>query len=155
MTDHSISAIEQLKAVVAKLRDDKKGCAWNKKQTFETFAPYVLEEADEVIDAIARGDWADLQTELGDLLYQVVFLCHLAGEGCEFGGKPGPVFTLDDVAEGAAEKMMRRHPNVFGDVTYASEAEQDEAWEKLKQEERKGKASSNAQCRRTNGLSGL
>jgi nucleoside triphosphate diphosphatase len=115
-------------AIMARLRDPQSGCAWDVKQTFETIAPYTLEEAYEVADAIARGDHGALRDELGDLLLQVVFHARMAEEAGHF--------DFSDVAAGLAEKLVRRHPHVFGDVRFASEAEQHAAWEAEKARER-------------------
>lgn len=115
-------------AIMARLRDPKTGCAWDVRQTFETIAPYTLEEAYEVADAIARGDHAALRDELGDLLLQVVFHARMAEEAGHF--------DFADVAAGLAEKLVRRHPHVFGDVRFDSEAEQHAAWEAAKARER-------------------
>ncbi|MEM7041215.1 MAG: nucleoside triphosphate pyrophosphohydrolase [Pseudomonadota bacterium] len=130
-------AIDRLLAVMAKLRDPDGGCPWDIEQTFETIAPYTIEEAYEVADAIARGDMKDLKEELGDLLLQVVYHSQMATEsGADLR------FTFEDVAAGIADKMIRRHPHVFGDATVESAAAQTKAWEEVKAEERrlKGKA---------------
>lgn len=126
-------SVKPLLDVMAQLRDPESGCAWDVKQTFETIAPYTLEEAYEVADAIARGDLDDLRDELGDLLLQVVFHSQMASEQ--------NAFTFDDVVAGIVDKMIRRHPHVFGDVQYATQAEQKAAWEAIKAQERKAKAS--------------
>ncbi len=138
MTSNSTSAIERLLAVMAKLRDPDHGCPWDVEQTFETIAPYTIEEAYEVADAIARGDLADLREELGDLLLQVVYHSQIASEHrLSEGG-----FTFETVAMAIADKMIRRHPHVFGDARVDSAAAQTRAWEEVKAEERrlKGKA---------------
>lgn len=126
-------ALDRLLNVMARLRDPKGGCPWDIEQTFETIAPCTIEEAYEVADAIARGDMTDLKEELGDLLFQVVYHSQIASEGPD----AGPAFTFDDVAEGITEKMIRRHPHVFGDATIDSAAAQTRAWEVLKAEERR------------------
>jgi len=132
------SAIDRLLEVMAALRDPEGGCPWDVEQTFETIAPYTIEEAYEVADAIARGDIADLREELGDLLLQVVFHSQIASEGSD----TSEAFTFDDVATAIADKMIRRHPHVFGDATVDNAAAQTLAWEEVKAEERrmKGKA---------------
>ncbi|MDH3662830.1 MAG: nucleoside triphosphate pyrophosphohydrolase [Alphaproteobacteria bacterium] len=137
MTSDSIAAIDRLLAVMAKLRDPKGGCPWDIEQTFETIAPYTIEEAYEVADAIARGDMADLKEELGDLLLQVVYHSQIASEPSSNGA-----FTFEDVAAAIADKMIRRHPHVFGEATVENAAAQTRAWEEVKAEERrlKGKA---------------
>jgi tetrapyrrole methylase family protein/MazG family protein/ATP diphosphatase len=116
---------------MARLRDPSDGCPWDLEQTFATVAPYTVEEAYEVADAIERGDLADLKDELGDLLLQVVFHARMAEEQ--------GAFAFEDVAAAINEKMIRRHPHVFADETYASLAHQKEGWEALKAAEREGK----------------
>ena len=134
---NSTGAIDRLLAVMTALRDPKTGCPWDIEQTFETIAPYTIEEAYEVADAIARGDMADLKEELGDLLLQVVYHSQIATESDADLG-----FTFEEVAGAIADKMIRRHPHVFGDVSVDGAAAQSRAWEDLKAEERrqKGKA---------------
>ncbi len=111
-----------------RLRDPDEGCPWDLEQDFSTIAPYTIEEAYEVADAIEREDWEELRDELGDLLFQVVFYVQMAREK--------GYFDFDDVAGGITEKMIRRHPHVFGDV------EEDDAhgvkrrWEDIKETER-------------------
>jgi MazG family protein len=131
-------AIDRLLAVMARLRDPEGGCPWDVEQTFETIAPYTIEEAYEVADAIARRDMADLKEELGDLLLQVVYHSQMASERPDADG----AFTFHEVAAAIADKMIRRHPHVFGDATVESAAAQTRAWEETKAEERrrKGKA---------------
>ena len=119
---------QRLLQVMQQLRDPKSGCSWDKKQDFTSLIPYTLEEAYEVVDAIERDDMQDLQGELGDLLFQVVFHSQLAQE---LG-----LFDFEQVAGGIADKLTRRHPHVFSDVVYANEAEQKQAWETLKAAER-------------------
>ena len=123
--------IDRLLAIMARLRDPADGCPWDLEQTFATIAPYTVEEAYEVADAIERGDLADLKDELGDLLLQVVFHSRMAEERGAFG--------FDDVVRAINGKMVRRHPHVFGDETYASLAHQKQGWEELKAAERAGK----------------
>ncbi|HEV2336436.1 MAG TPA: nucleoside triphosphate pyrophosphohydrolase [Stellaceae bacterium] len=120
--------IDQLIAIMARLRDKERGCPWDKEQDFRSIAPYTIEEAYEVADAIERTDMAALKDELGDLLLQVVFHARMAEEAGDF--------AFDDVAAGIADKMVRRHPHVFGDVEIASVAAQNEAWEAHKAAER-------------------
>src|SRR3954452_25289566 len=120
--------IDRLLAIMARLRDRERGCPWDIEQNFATIAPYTIEEAYEVADAIERGDMAALKDELGDLLFQVVFHARMAEEAGLFG--------FDDVAEAIADKMVRRHPHVFGDAEIASVAAQNEAWEAHKAAER-------------------
>jgi nucleoside triphosphate diphosphatase len=117
---------------MAALRDPDRGCPWDKEQTFATIAPYTIEEAYEVADAIARADFFGLPDELGDLLFQVVYHARMAEEAGRFG--------FADVAQGIADKMVRRHPHVFGDAAVRSATEQTEAWEAVKKAERATKA---------------
>lgn len=120
--------IERLRAIMARLRDPDHGCPWDQKQDFASVAPYTLEEACEVVDAIDRGDMHDLRDELGDLLFQVVFHARLAEEAGSF--------TFNDVANAISDKLVRRHPHVFGTAHYANLAEQRQAWEAIKADER-------------------
>src|SRR6478609_7296376 len=125
--------IDRLLSIMARLRDPDGGCAWDLEQTFATIAPYTVEEAYEVADAIERGDLNDLREELGDLLLQVVFHSRMAQEQ--------GAFAFDDVADAISEKMIRRHPHVFGEDEQRTSAEQTRAWEVIKAQERarKGK----------------
>jgi ATP diphosphatase len=125
--------IERLLEVVRRLRDPERGCPWDKEQSFATIAPYTIEEAYEVADAIRREAWAELAGELGDLLLQVVYHAQIAEEA--------GLFDFEQVAQGIAEKMIRRHPHVFGDAVVESAAAQRRAWEEVKAAERAGKAS--------------
>jgi len=124
-------SIDRLLQIMARLRDPETGCPWDKAQSFATIAPYTIEEAYEVADAIERNDLGDLRDELGDLLLQVVFHARIAEEAGEF--------TFDDVAKSISEKMIRRHPHVFGDHAYGSVDAQSEGWESIKAAERAGK----------------
>lgn len=123
--------IDRLLAIMARLRDREDGCPWDVEQTFETIAPYTVEEAYEVADAIERGDLSDLKEELGDLLLQVVFHARMAEEQ--------GAFSFEDVARAISEKMVRRHPHVFADETYGSLDAQKQGWEALKAAERQAK----------------
>jgi len=123
--------IDQLLTVMARLRDPQTGCPWDVEQTFATIAPYTVEEAYEVADAIERGNLDDLCDELGDLLLQVVFHARMAEEAGLWG--------FDEVAQAVVDKLVRRHPHVFGDDTRRTAAEQTAAWEALKAEERAAK----------------
>ncbi len=123
--------IDSLLEVMRRLRDPVGGCPWDREQTFATIAPYTIEESYEVADAIQRNDMRDLKEELGDLLFQVVFHARLAEEQ--------GLFTFDDVAAGMSEKLIRRHPHVFGDVGDRTAAEQNVAWEETKALERRAK----------------
>lgn len=123
-----MKAVEDLLALMARLRDPQQGCPWDQQQDFASIAPYTLEEAYEVADAIAREDPAALQDELGDLLFQVVFHAQMAQER--------GWFDFQAVAQGIVEKMMRRHPHVFGDAPRTDANAQQEAWEAIKAQER-------------------
>ena len=123
--------IEALLEVMRRLRDPETGCPWDREQTFASIAPYTIEESYEVSDAIERNDMRDLKEELGDLLFQVVFHARMAEEQ--------GLFDFNDVAHGMAEKLIRRHPHVFGDVSHRTAEEQTVAWEVVKAEERKAK----------------
>jgi nucleoside triphosphate diphosphatase len=124
VTDPSTS-LSRLVEIMARLRDPEAGCEWDRAQTFETIAPYTIEEAYEVADAIGRRDLDDLRDELGDLQLQVVYHARMAEE---IGA-----FAIDDVIAGICDKMVRRHPHIFGD-----EAESP-GWEALKAAERGGR----------------
>ena len=124
--------IDELLDVMARLRDPASGCAWDLGQDFRSIAPYTLEEAYEVVDAIERGDLDELRDELGDLLLQVVFHARMAEEAGAFG--------FDDVARAIVDKMVRRHPHVFGDARTDDPAELKRLWEAGKARERAAKA---------------
>jgi MazG family protein len=123
--------LARLLTIMARLRDPDGGCAWDLEQTFATIAPYTIEEAYEVSDAIERGNLAELKDELGDLLLQVVFHSRMAEEQGEF--------AFADVAQAICDKMIRRHPHVFGEASHRDAAEQTVAWEAIKAEERTAK----------------
>jgi MazG family protein len=123
--------LARLLAIMARLRDPDGGCAWDLEQTFATIAPYTIEEAYEVSDAIERGNLAELKDELGDLLLQVVFHSRMAEEQGEF--------AFADVAQAICDKMIRRHPHVFGEASHRDAAEQTVAWEAIKADERAAK----------------
>ena len=127
-------SVERLLEIMAALRDPQGGCPWDLEQDFRSIAPYTLEEAYEVADAIERGNLGDLREELGDLLLQVVFHAQMAQEQ--------GAFDFDDVAQGICDKMVRRHPHVFGDETVESAAAQTENWERLKADEKAARAAS-------------
>ena len=120
--------IDALREIMRRLRDPDSGCPWDIEQSFETIAPYTIEEAYEVADAIRSGDREALRGELGDLLLQAVYHSQMAAEEGSF--------DFDDVARGIAEKMIRRHPHVFGDTQIGSAEEQTAHWEEVKQAER-------------------
>jgi MazG family protein len=126
-------ALARLLAIMARLRDPDGGCPWDLEQTFATIAPYTIEEAYEVADAIERNDMRDLRDELGDLLLQVVFHARIAQEA--------GLFDFSQVAQAIGDKMARRHPHVFGDQgAYASVEDQKQDWESIKAAERAAKA---------------
>ncbi len=131
---HDQSAgIERLLEIMRRLRDPETGCPWDIEQTFDTIAPYTIEEAYEVADAIERRDWADLEGELGDLLLQSVY--HTA-----IGEEAGH-FTFQTVVRAISDKMVARHPHVFGDESRDKSAEQQTRdWEAIKAAERAGRA---------------
>lgn len=124
--------IERLLDVMKRLRDPNDGCEWDRAQDFSSIAPYTLEEAYEVVDAIQRSDLADLKDELGDLLLQVVFHSQMASEQ--------NAFSFDDVVTGIVDKMVRRHPHVFGDTVFDNTAAMKASWEASKAKERAEKA---------------
>ena len=123
-----MSDIEKLLEIMAALRDPDGGCPWDVQQSFETIAPYTLEEAYEVADAIARDDRDDLRDELGDLLFQVVFHARMAEEAGDFG--------FADVVAGICDKLTRRHPHVFGTPEERARGAVAGSWERIKAEER-------------------
>jgi len=125
-------AIARLLEVMARLRDPESGCPWDVAQDFASIAPYTVEEAYEVADAIARGDLGDLEDELGDLLFQVVFHARMAEEA--------GAFDFEAVARRVVEKMIRRHPHVFADASITDAEAQTEAWEAQKAAERRARA---------------
>ncbi len=126
------SSIDRLVEIMVRLRDPKTGCPWDVKQTFASIAPYTIEEAYEVADTIEKGDMDELRDELGDLLLQVIFHSRMAEEL--------NLFTIDDVADGISDKMLRRHPHVFGDQNMHDADSQTIAWEDIKARERDEKA---------------
>jgi nucleoside triphosphate diphosphatase len=126
------ASLDRLLAVMAQLRDPERGCPWDRAQDFATIAPYTIEEAYEVADAINRGDTTALKDELGDLLFQVVFHARMAEEA--------GLFAFADVASAIADKMLRRHPHVFGTAKISSVTAQNEAWEAHKAAERRARA---------------
>jgi ATP diphosphatase len=123
-----MDSIQKLLEVMSALRDPRSGCPWDLQQDFSTIAPYTVEEAYEVADAIARDDLAGLRDELGDLLFQVVFHAQLAAEL--------EAFDFEDVARGICEKMLRRHPHVFGNDSQRARGAVKGDWERIKAEER-------------------
>lgn len=126
MSDNA--SIDRLIGIMARLRDPQGGCPWDIEQDFRSIAPYTIEEAFEVADAIERGDMEDLKDELGDLLFQVVFHARMAEESGAFG--------FPEVVEAVSDKLERRHPHVFGDEEIADADEQTASWEAIKAAER-------------------
>lgn len=124
----SNSTIAELLEIMARLRDPERGCPWDIEQDFRSIAPYTIEEAYEVADAIDRGALGELREELGDLLLQVVFHARMAEEQ--------GAFDFSDVVAAICDKMIRRHPHVFGEAKVADAAAQTEAWERMKSAER-------------------
>jgi len=131
-----MAAIDRLLSIMKRLRDPQRGCPWDLQQDFRSIAPYTIEEAYEVADAIERDDLGDLRDELGDLLFQVVFHSQLAREQGAFG--------FDDVVAGICDKMERRHPHVFGTAVVTDAAQQTVAWEEIKRRERAGDSADDA-----------
>jgi MazG family protein len=127
-SDDQPYTLADLLAVMARLRDPETGCPWDAKQSFETIAPYTIEEAYEVADAIDRGDKSGLKDELGDLLLQVVYHAQMANEEGSF--------AFDDVADAITRKMIRRHPHVFEDPTRRDAFLGSGLWEQIKAEEK-------------------
>ena len=140
MTDTPETELRRLLDIMAALRAPDGGCPWDQVQTFDTIAPYTIEEAYEVADAIARRDHPALQDELGDLLFQVVYHARMAEEEGRF--------AFADVAKAISDKMIRRHPHVFGDAAARDAAAQTAAWEAQKSAER-------AARRETGALAGV
>ncbi|HEX2320936.1 MAG TPA: nucleoside triphosphate pyrophosphohydrolase [Streptosporangiaceae bacterium] len=122
------AALLDLVAVMDRLRTE---CPWDARQTHESLVPYLVEETYETLEAIERHDLAELRGELGDVLLQVLFHARIAAERTD-----GTGFTIDDVAKGIADKLVRRHPHVFGDVTVSGADEVKRNWESIKAEER-------------------
>ena len=126
---HEPAGLPRLREIMRRLRDPRTGCPWDVEQDFQTIAPYTIEEAHEVADAIERSAWDDLRGELGDLLLQVVYHAQIAEER--------GLFTLDDVEAAISEKMIARHPHVFGNESRDKTAAQQSAdWESAKAAER-------------------
>jgi len=139
------SALARLLEVMRRLRDPVDGCPWDLAQNHATIAPYTIEEAYEAADAIERGDAEDLKDELGDILLQVIFQSQIAQED--------DVFDFADVADAISEKMIRRHPHIFGDAT--EDKSGPIAWEAIKAAERKRKAGANTSTAPESALDGV
>ena len=129
-------SIDDLLAIMKRLRDPVDGCPWDLEQSFRTIVPHTLEEAYEVADAIERGNPGDLCDELGDLLFQVVFYARL--------GEEGGVFDFEHIVDGICNKLIRRHPHVFADERIDNAEQQSRAWERHKQAERRQKSAGQA-----------
>ncbi len=134
-TKTATASIETLLEVMARLRHPSRGCPWDRAQNFDTIAPYTIEEAYEVADAISRNDTEALLDELGDLLFQVVFHAQMASEA--------GAFTFEDVVAAIVDKMIRRHPHVFGDERVADSEAQSLSWEAHKARERQQRSTGN------------
>jgi ATP diphosphatase len=137
--------INRLQEIMRALRDPESGCPWDQKQDFSTIAPYTIEEAYEIADAIERGDMHDLKDELGDLLFHVVFHAQMASEQNEF--------CFDDVVKAVNDKLVRRHPHVFADNKAGTDEELLTAWEQQKASERSDKKKPDAEM--TSVLDGI
>ena len=121
--------ISRLLEIMKRLRDPKDGCPWDIEQSYETIAPYTIEEAYEVSDAIDQGNWQELEGELGDLLLQVIYFTQIGSEDGHF--------SFESVVKNVSDKMIRRHPHVFGEKKqYKSSDQQISDWEKIKEQER-------------------
>ena len=129
--------MNDLLALMSRLRDPKTGCPWDVEQTFETIAPYTIEEAYEVREAISNNDYDNLKDELGDLLLQIVFHSKIAEES--------KLFCFEDVVQNICTKMVERHPHVFGDAKIETVNEQLESWEDIKAKERENRSESQSE----------
>ncbi len=130
MIDKKLSPLEQLKQIGEILRSET-GCPWDKEQTISSLKPYLIEESYEVYDAIERNNMEDLKEELGDLLYQIYAQSQIASEQGDF--------TIEDVAQGIGDKLVRRHPHVFGEESLEDSSAVKNRWEEIKREERNDK----------------
>ncbi len=131
-----MASIEKLLEIMTRLRDPESGCPWDKKQDFASISAYTIEEAYEVADAIGREDLVGLKDELGDLLFQVVFHAQMAREGRHF--------DFDDVVTGITDKMVRRHPHIFGSAAERAAGPQEGSWEAIKAAERSDQGDNSA-----------
>ncbi|RZU98500.1 nucleoside triphosphate pyrophosphohydrolase [Spiribacter vilamensis] len=131
-----MTAVEELLAVMARLRDPERGCPWDRAQDFRSIVPHTLEEAYEVADAIERDDHPAMRDELGDLLFQVVFYAQI--------GREAGSFDFEAIARAVTDKLIRRHPHVFGDREETTAGSQRATWEAIKAEERAERASGDA-----------
>ena len=128
MTENKNTSVDKLLDIMARLRDPEKGCPWDCRQTAESISGYTLEEAYEVYDAVAAGDMDALREELGDLLFHIVFYARIAEEQGSF--------SFSGIVQAACDKMIRRHPHVFGDVKVDSIEDQLKLWEEIKAQEK-------------------
>lgn len=135
MSQSDAQQIDRLLAIMARLRDPNDGCEWDREQTFATIAPYTIEEAYEVADAIERNDLDELKSELGDLLLQVVFHSRIAEEAA--------IFSFEDVTRSISDKLEARHPHIFGEED-GKQQSQTERWETLKAREREQSGATSA-----------
>lgn len=126
-----MNALDRLLGIMKTLRDPQAGCPWDREQSYATIAPYTLEETYEVLDAISREDFDDLQGELGDLLFQIVFYAQIAQEEGRF--------NFEDVCQTICDKLERRHPHIFADVTVSGSQQVLQNWEQIKISERAAK----------------
>lgn len=131
-----MQSIQQLLGIMRALRDPDSGCPWDLEQNFQSLIPYTIEEAYEVADAIERNNLDDIKSELGDLLFQIVFYSQLATEQ--------QAFDFNDVTQAISDKLIRRHPHVFADAKITDAKAQTKEWEKFKQQERKAKVGENS-----------
>ncbi|MFM2485765.1 nucleoside triphosphate pyrophosphohydrolase [Celerinatantimonas yamalensis] len=125
-------SLDTLLAIMERLRDPEQGCPWDQRQTFDSVVPHSIEEVYEVAEAIRQQNFSELRLELGDLLFQVVFYAQLA--------KEQQYFDLNGVIDGVCEKLIRRHPHVFGECEFANEAQINTNWEREKAKEREQKS---------------
>lgn len=130
---NTLTGLDKLTTLMAMLRDPETGCPWDLKQTFDSLIPYTIEEAYEVAQAIEDKDYPDLKSELGDLLFQVVFYAQL--------GKEQSLFDFNDIIDGICNKLISRHPHVFSDAQFETEAQIKQNWENQKAAERQSKDS--------------
>ena len=144
---HPMSDLSRLLEIMAALRTPGTGCPWDLQQDFASIAPYTIEEAYEVADAVARGDLADLREELGDLLLQVVFHARMAQEQ--------GAFDFADVVRGLNDKLVRRHPHVFGDAQGLTPSAVEGLWEAIKAQERETKHARSGSEERRGALRGI
>lgn len=139
-----MSNINELKAIMARLRDPENGCPWDVEQDFLSITAHTIEEAYEVVDAIEQQDMPALKEELGDLLLQVIFYSQMASEE--------NIFNFDQVVDVLNAKLISRHPHVFGDKEIKTAQEQEESWEEIKEQERKNKATPNSPASALDGV---